>query len=447
MADASVISGKSAEASIDKGRKLTKLKNTQRKSKGGSKNTVAPLIPAEAGAGMSRPGQTIKPTTFIKPRNKPMFDDLDVAGFNGVTPCHGRSRIAITAEGFIPLIEKEYNILATKESHFAKMISQSMFLYYCVQHLYVRLVYLRKNDHDKLPLAEEQFLEYFDSGNYTVPDPIKAYINGIGVVTDASGIEYNIDFLAWPNRQGDFGRISEETHFMYASLPSARIAALRVQQDLAYTIVPNTAANWQLPEDLVPAEAAAGLPTKNLLGWAPSVALTSDQYASLEDLDITVDNFPSRYGGFKLNNNLMSRVSCTLETMKNIKTSKVLMTTSVGSQAIISYTDVEHSNYDFIRNTQYAELGNVRQIASQQLDVRASLVGLLMTYRCRKNTFNQRNYWCVYDFGEYANVPQGWVTTSNNIFVHGRAERLNEMEFITPFSRKDVYREPWLTRQ
>jgi hypothetical protein len=57
---------------------------------------------------------------------------------------------------------------------------------------------------------------------------------------------------------------------------SPRICAQRILHGLEYTANPALPHNWNLPQDLIREEENAGLPTKNLLGWAGHVVLPVD---------------------------------------------------------------------------------------------------------------------------------------------------------------------------
>ncbi|KAL4702204.1 hypothetical protein ACJJTC_012336 [Scirpophaga incertulas] len=75
-----------------------------------------------------------------------MFSDIDMMGFPGVAPYRRTNEFAITAEGFIPLCEKEYDVIASNQPYFAKSVAKSAWVYYCVMGLYARLITLRQED-------------------------------------------------------------------------------------------------------------------------------------------------------------------------------------------------------------------------------------------------------------------------------------------------------------
>jgi hypothetical protein len=106
------------------------------------------------------------------------------------------------------------------------------------------------------------------------------------------GTDYHLVFPVWPNNHGHFGQIDADTHVHYETMPSPLVCAERVRQDLVYTLHPEQNPTWDLPEHLRPEEEECGLPTKNLLGWGRSMALSTEQQMTLEGAGIEEDDFP-----------------------------------------------------------------------------------------------------------------------------------------------------------
>lgn len=106
----------SAEAPVKKQRGGVFKKGSK-----GSENTVAPPLPPRD-ANATGPKPTKLSTVPTKPKNEPMFSDIDMMGFPGVAPYRRANDFAITAEGFIPLCEKEYDIIAANQPYFAKNV-------------------------------------------------------------------------------------------------------------------------------------------------------------------------------------------------------------------------------------------------------------------------------------------------------------------------------------
>lgn len=72
-------------------------------------------------------------------------------------------------------------------------------------------------------------------------------------------MNFTIEFPAWPNREGHFGRVSAETHYKYESMAAPIVLMQRIKDDVAYTENPNNETAWNLPDELVPIEKDAGL--------------------------------------------------------------------------------------------------------------------------------------------------------------------------------------------
>lgn len=113
---------KEAPVKKQRGRVFTKASK-------GSENIVAPPLPPRD-PNSTGPKPTRLSTVATKHKNEPMFSDIDMMGFPGVAPYRRANEFAITAEGFIPLCEKEYDIIAANQPYFGKRISKSVWVYY-----------------------------------------------------------------------------------------------------------------------------------------------------------------------------------------------------------------------------------------------------------------------------------------------------------------------------
>jgi hypothetical protein len=89
---------------------------------------------------------------------------------------------------------------------------------------------------------------------------------------------------------------------------SPRICAQRIH-DLQYTVNPALPQNWNLPQDLIPAEEDAGLPTKNLLGWSSATTLTTEQRVLLEGANVREDDFGATNPRFMMNKPLFESIA------------------------------------------------------------------------------------------------------------------------------------------
>ncbi|PNF26714.1 hypothetical protein B7P43_G03387 [Cryptotermes secundus] len=225
----------------------------------------------------------------------PMWQDFDDDGFNGLSPYFARNEFAIMAEGFVAASERLYDLMISADQNFQKCISismnvsPSMFVLYCVQHLYGRSITVRTHQ-DLNSYPEMRFLDYIRSDNYPVPAPIEEFLRCIGNVKDQTGVDYKLAFPIWPNNEGDFGRVDEVSHTHYESLPAPVVCAERIRQDLVYTIHPQVNPNWNLPLELQREEEHCGLLTKNLSGWGRAAVLTTEQRSTLEGAGVKLKN-------------------------------------------------------------------------------------------------------------------------------------------------------------
>ncbi|CAG4980476.1 unnamed protein product [Parnassius apollo] len=183
--------------------------------------------------------------------------------------------------------------------------------------LYARLICLRQEEGDST-YTKDSYAAQVLSGNHSLPAPIEAYIKAIGNVVDNSAIRYKLRMPAWPNEDGHFGRVDFNSHWKYMSMPCPLVCR-RIQEDLRITAVPGVC-EWNLPEGLRSAEADAGNPTRNCLGWARASTLTNDQVAFLESANIMEDAFPVKFAQFQYNTDLFEKISLALsKTEQKIK--------------------------------------------------------------------------------------------------------------------------------
>ncbi|XP_064075458.1 uncharacterized protein LOC135194209 [Vanessa tameamea] len=413
--------------------KKQRRKIFQKGSKG-SENTVAPPLPPRDPTATG-PKPTRLSTVATKPKDEPMFSDIHMMGFPGVAPYRRANEFAITAEGFIPLCEKEYDIIAANQPYFAKSVAKSVWVYYCVMSLYARLITLKQERGDS-PYEEDTFAGQILSGNHNLPAPIDAYIKALGNVIDTSALRYQLHMPVRPNETGDFGRVGRFSHWKYMSLPSPRIVSQRICEDLRITALPGIR-DWNLPEDIRPAEKGAGLPTRNCLGWARAATLTNDQVDFIESTGIMEDVFPSKFRCFRYNVDLFEKISLALtKTEEKIKITPQTRKNAEGALALVCWTSIEPTVQENSPNVFYAESRNNQVITSSEIDARQVLASLMLSYRVRKDQIGNSRPYCIYSFGNYENVPDTWHDTRNTVFNYGRADRWNVTEYTAPYTDK-----------
>ncbi|CAH0730225.1 unnamed protein product, partial [Brenthis ino] len=179
---------KDEETPMSKGPPRRQKTKVFKKGSKGSENTAAPPLPPRD-PNATGPKPTRLSTVATKPKNEPMFSDIDMMGFPGVAPYRRTNEFAVTTEGYIPLCEKEYDIIATQQPYFAKSVPKSAWVYYCVMGLYARLITLKQEDGDST-YDEDTFAGQVLSGNHQLPAPIEAYIKALGHVIDSTSIRY-----------------------------------------------------------------------------------------------------------------------------------------------------------------------------------------------------------------------------------------------------------------
>lgn len=415
-----------------------------KKASKGSENAAAPPLPPRD-PNATGPKPTRLTTVPSKPRNEPMFSDIDMMGFPGVAPYRRTNEFAITAEGYIPLCEKEYDIIAAQQPYFAKTVPKSAWVYFCVMSLYARLITIKQEEGEST-YEEDSFAGLILSGNHNLPTPIESYIKALGHVVDMSSLRYKLRMPAWPNATGDFGKVAPETHWMYMAMPCPKVCAQRIQEDLRVTGTPGER-EWNLPTALRPAGDGAGNPTRNCLGWARAATLTSDQVAFLESANVMEDAFPVKFARFQYSTDLYEKISLALtKTDEKIKLSPQVKKSTEGAQALVCWSAVEQIVQDTSTNVFYAESRNNQVITPAEMDARQVLASLMLSFRVQKDQIGTTRPYSVYSFGNYANVPDTWHATRNHVFSFGRADRWNVMEYTAPFTDKSEYRLAWLKR-
>lgn len=176
-------------------------------------------------------------TTESPLRNDSMWQDFDDDGFDGLTPYFCRNEFAVTTEVFLAIAEREDDVILSADRTFGKFVSKTMFVWYLTMHLYARMIAIR-NHQDLNSFEENRFLDYVRSNNYPVPAPVQEYLKSIGDMRDMAGTEYKLAFPVWPNVQGHFGPVDQDTHVFYESMPAHLVCAERIRHDLEYTLHP-----------------------------------------------------------------------------------------------------------------------------------------------------------------------------------------------------------------
>jgi hypothetical protein len=303
-----------------------------------------------------------------------------------------------------------------------------MLQYYVAMLYWMRVAMIRSNNGLTTP-AEDSLLDFAMRQNITIPAPIAVAINSIGDFTDPSGDIYHWRIQRIPNATGDFGRITSETHAYYEAYPTPQVFRRKIQAEILFSQAPAADRMWDLPADLRPMNIGnvAPIPTKNLVGWSPSVKLPVDAIGRLQACQITANEFVTENSTFQLNIPLFQDVSTQLNSITIMKMSSINLTSRVGSLGQEIGVEKIRNDDPFNRFAMYND-GVVRSRVKDQLDKKFAAGATILGLRCPKGPWprpTQDNanalfhaYSC-YSWNEYTLVPQHWDDHANDVFVFG----------------------------
>lgn len=230
--------------------------------------------------------------------------------------------------------------------------------------------------------------------------------------------------------QGSFGRVSGITHIFYETLPAPIVSLLRIFAD--HTFNTNQQRDWVLPANLTPVVADhCQAPTRNLLGYAPAVGLTSEQIGVLLGADFAFganqDAGVENIGGLPINVSLLKSISNYLSSSKSPSTSTITENV-MGSIAQIAYCIRDEA--DHVENGKLITDKSMAVATQTILTSSISMAVALFRYRV------DRRYSDTYCYSLAPNLqrPQGWIDTKNNVFIYGYAPEWNRRRFSSPFT-------------
>lgn len=377
-------------------------------------------------------------------KNDPLWLEYGEDDYSAASQTRGNERFAVTFEGFVPLVEELYYTLHATNKGFARRISLSAFSYYCTQLLYYRVCTIRDYQGQTASEDEIKFIDEVTSMNLSTPATLEIYLKSIGSVVDTDGARSQIIFPSFPNKSGDFGRVTAETHWKYESMPAPRVVVERIKQDLALEKEPSTNRDWDLPEELRPI-GQCGLPTKNLLMWNKSVALTSEQTDLLNNHGVTSDEFTIDRDTFCFNRGLCNIISLILEATPSFKTNDLKKYGEEGSMGETLLVEVIEGQEVFNRNAMYTDPGVVVSSASR-VDTRFVIGAAITKLRVRKEPINGRDCYACYDFNQYTNVPISWRRTRNRLLSLGQSENWDRDRFRSAMLHPRAFSRMWTKR-
>lgn len=336
----------------------------------------------------------------------------------------------------LPVItEVTYKTTVATKVGFAKRVSESAWAYYLAVHVKARLLEIQAENQFETTPSEQRFIQQVKQGNYTLPELFTKYLSGFGNTTIPSGKELKFRMARPPDdaitraddKNGWYGEVNADTHYLYKSYPSLPVYATRIQQDLRYSGIvddddienpdeledddveldPN-ARIWNLPPGIRCPEVGCGNPTENLLGYKYADKLNPDKIGFLISCGILPNRFNSVNTGDTLNIELMNGVDTEFKVVEHIKTGMVptLSTGSIGqlpfltTRRIARTTEIRqhlrpYSNFTKLGGTGY--------------------IGVSFAYRIHHLDSHGRKPWSVYDWDNFNNVPNDWTRTINRL--------------------------------
>lgn len=227
----------------------TKKKHTKNVQPG----TVAPPPPKQP------PSDKVPAPRHLAARQTPLkndpayLDSMVLDGDRGVVFRPPPEPFSPSFDSFMPLIHADYANIVSANRAFGKAVSQSVYSYYNIMHLWARVFAVLR--HRKiLTTAEIAFLERFEHDSSPVSEPINGYLRCVGNFEDSNGVEHSMMPCARPNKNGHFGRISASTHNYYEAYPAPLIAITRIEKDFEFTQGRARDPIWEIPT-LRPTEA------------------------------------------------------------------------------------------------------------------------------------------------------------------------------------------------
>ncbi|KAJ8688316.1 hypothetical protein QAD02_024111 [Eretmocerus hayati] len=426
--------GQNAQQSQAKGKKAGywQARKSQAKTQSGSATTSAPE-PAQSQSQDVAPDST----------NQKYGED----DFTGLTPYRGRDTFAVTFEGYIPLAERAWSVLSTSDKQFGKNVSQSMFVWYATQLLYARVLAIQES-RGELTANERNFINEMKGLVYMLPQPLVTYLKSIGDVVDAEGGKFYIEFPCHIGANGSFGRVDAANHWMYEACPAPLVVSMRIREDLAFTTEANRNRDWDLPAALRPAGQGAGTPTKNMLRWGRSVALSTEQRQMVENAGITPDDFAADRARYQSNRKLLNLIADNVKNAeRRMKMETALPVSTLDTFGVLAYIEKDtHSTEPFSRTLSYCDTGNIQVVSPAQIDKRFVQGASLISLRVNKQLINNRAQYSCYDFGDYANVPADWQASANTIYVFGSQATWNRKRFTSAYGSRDAVRTHWIQK-
>lgn len=429
-----------------------------RRGRGGSRGG-GPTPPSAIGSGIARPRHLS--TTNTPTRDDPiLIDEFTVSGADHLTPTQFLPGLALDHQGYISLAQSVYYQIVLADRSFSNRVPEPLFQLYCVSALWFR--YLRLSVAFARREADNVVnLDRLSSIQWSLPDPIKRYLDSIGEFRAPSGDKYQtLSPLSWPvdtlvtgiGIPGHYGRVSATNFDSYVSYPSPYVSVYNTCAALARSL---NIGNWNgdLPAALTPQTPPAGTTwtvTPNLSGFNPNLRLTSKQCSVLQNLGFGATNTGAQYScdRFGFSGPTMSYVSSALGLTDGYKISSFDNLHSSGSLSLVPFLEVVDPSTDPSPSIDYLSSQLALEVKSSfDLDSRLSSGSLIMAFRVLRHrrtddTAPSLPYVPIAPDGTEHAPPVAWSNRINANHVRGSSPRLNVEYFNTnPVVRRDILAE------
>jgi len=257
-------------------------------------------------------------------RNDPLYDEAFFPSpSDELREISKSSFITPGADGFMKLAKHTYEVICARSQNYRRTVPESAHTYYLGITLIYRFLKLHSGNQNSLTYDEASFIDQFEKGDYKVPASFEKYLAGFGNTQLPSGVKQWFKMnkptllasdLGVP---GFFGKISEKPG-KYASYLSSGVLISRIQNDLRYTSDRGRVRtdSWDLPAPFAYQNRALN---KNCLGYAPSVALSTEQTQFIVNREIEQNNVRSSNASIAFCVPLMNAVSAYLNEVRGLK--------------------------------------------------------------------------------------------------------------------------------
>lgn len=329
----------------------------------------------------------------------------------------------------------------------ASRVPESAWAYYLAVHVKARLLEIQIDNQFETTPAEEQFVQQVKQRKYALPELFTKYLSGFGNTAIPSGRELKFRMLRPPegaqtradNKNGWFGEVDEDSHFLYKSYPCLPVYALRVQQDLRYSGIAVDKEDvevdthhrvWNLPDGIRCQQPGCGNPTENMLGYKIAEKLRPYKISVIVGCGIMPNRFTSVNVGDTLNIELMNGVeteylyTLVVDYMKN----GMVPTLSTGSIGQLPFLRTR-------KNPRTVEIRQpLRPYSSYTKLGGAGYIGVSFAYRIQHLETHGRKPWSVYEWNNFNDVPQNWTRSINRLREEEPPEithqRFSQPEFL-----------------